>query len=216
MMKRRPYTASSTVFLTLEEPRTMMFPTTALKAMALTLLALTFSACALSPQHVELMPSVEVTSRLPVAHIVSLSIEDQRPQNYLGTRGGVYADTSYIYPATSLQQSLRPAALQALQQLGLQTEGVSPQPILIKLVIEQLSYQMDDRALPKKVTLNTRIRAELTRGTQQHQGNFNSAKVYNFVKSPSAEQNQKIVNEILSETLTRLFNDPQLLAFLQR
>ncbi len=187
----------------------------AIRAILTAACALIISGCALSPQHVTLSPRVTVNDHIAVAHIVQLHIEDKRPQQHLGTRGGVYSETSYIYPQQSLPASLRPAAIRALQELGLQTEGLSPQPIQLTLTVEELSYRTDDSKLPKKVALSTRIHARVIKGEREHEGRFNSSKTYSFVKSPSTEENQKIINELLSETMTRLFNDPKLLNFIR-
>lgn len=183
------------------------------QAIRLTLLSplLLLSACALSPQYVEIDPDIEVNSQLPVAQVVSVQVEDNRGQEALGTRGGTYSDTSFIYPSKSLSESLKPAAEQALQEMGLETQGASPMPIKLTLIVDQLSYQMNNSAVPKVVTLNTRIRATVDRGGEHYEGRYSSSKSRNFMTSPNEEANRQMVNAVLSETLTRLFNDPEIL-----
>ena len=187
-----------------------------LKIFFLPLLLIILTGCALSPQNVELNPTVTVTNSIPVAHVVRLSIEDQRPQEHLGTRGGVYAESSYIHPARPLEESLHPAATKALQGLGLQTDGVSPKPILVNIIIDELSYAVDNDSVPKKVTLKTRIRAQILKASREHNGQFSSTKTHSYIKLPDEEENQKIINDILSNTLTRLFNDQKLINFIQK
>ncbi|OMH25926.1 YajG family lipoprotein [Motiliproteus sp. MSK22-1] len=186
-----------------------------LKTSLLALLSIALTGCALSPQNVELNPTVTVTNSIPVSHVVKLNIEDRRSQNQLGTRGGVYAESSYIYPARPIEESLRPTALKALENLGLQTTGMSPSPILVNIIIDELSYTADDSSVPKKVTLKTRIRANVLKASREHNGQFNSSKTHSYIKLPSEEENQKIINDILSETLTRLFNDQKLVDFIK-
>ncbi len=186
-----------------------------IRNLGIALLTLLLSACALSPQYVEIDPDINVNRQIGVSHIVTLDIEDRRPQNPLGTRGGVYAKTSFIYPSQPLAQGLRPAANRALQQLGLSTEGLSPNPISITLFIDELSYQADSSSLPVKITLNCRIRAEVNKADSSHQGNFKSSATHSYVKSPSEEENRKIINEILSETMTRVFSDEKLISFIE-
>ncbi|MEH6627871.1 MAG: YajG family lipoprotein, partial [Motiliproteus sp.] len=163
----------------------------------------------------EIDPDIKINQHINVAHTATLDIEDRRPQNPLGTRGGVYATTSFIYPSQPLEQGLRPAAIHALQQLGLTTEGLSPKPIGINLYIDELSYLAESSSLTVTVTLNCRISAEINKADRSHQGNFKSSKTYSYVKSPNEEENRKIINEILSETMTRVFNDEKLISFIQ-
>ncbi|MCW8886608.1 MAG: YajG family lipoprotein [Motiliproteus sp.] len=183
------------------------------------LIATTFSllltACALSPQYVEIDPDIEVRQQVVSTHVTTLDIVDRRPKSELGTRGGVYAETSFIYPSQPLPDSLRPAAIEALGKLGLATQGQSPQPVNITLYIDELSYHTDSAALQKNVTLNCRISAEIKKGTRSHQGNFNSTKMHSYLKAPNEGENRKIINEVLSETLTRVFNDTQVINFIQ-
>ncbi len=182
-------------------------------ALRLTLLSplLLLTACALSPQYVDIDPDSEVNHQLPVSQVVLVQVEDNRGQEALGTRGGTYSDTSFIYPSKSLSESLTPAAEQALRELGLDTQGPSPMPIKLTLIVDQLSYQMNDSALPKVVTLTSRVRAKVDRGGEHYEGRYSSSQSRNFMTSPNDEANRQMVNAVLSDTLTRLFNDPEIL-----
>lgn len=180
------------------------------------LAVLSLSGCALSPQYVDLRPDIEIKQQVNPSQVVTLSIEDNRGKAQLGTRGGVYKDTSFIYLNRPIADSLRPAAIQALNALGLDTEGQSPVPVNIKLRLDRFDYQMNDEKLPKKVALNIGIHLTATKGSGTHEGQFNSAKEYSFMRAPSDEDNEKIINEILSETLSRLFNDQRLLDFIRQ
>ena len=89
------------------------------RASLIVVLSLLFAGCALSPQNVILTPTITITNSITAPHVVKLSIDDRRPQKHLGTRGGVYAKSSYIYLAKPLAQSLYPAAITALQKYNL-------------------------------------------------------------------------------------------------
>ncbi len=178
--------------------------------------AVVLSACALSPQYVDVNPTIEVKKQTASPNVVQLQIEDKRPQTQLGTRGGVYKDTSYIYLNKPIAETLTPVAEKALQQLGLQTNGQSPQPYEITIRLDKLTYSINEEKLPKKVALNTSLHLSVNKGDRSHEGEFNSSKEFSYMKAPSEEENEKIINEILSETLTRLFNDPQFITFIDQ
>lgn len=184
-----------------------------LRSLSITLLIVSLAACALSPQYVEIDPDIKISQQIDTAHITALTIYDKRPENQLGTRGGVYAQTSFIYPSQPLTESLKPAALHALQQLGLATEGLSPNPLNVSLNIDELSYTADSSTLPIKVTLNCRISIEIDKMGSIHKGNFKSSKTHSYLKSPNEEENKKIINEIVSDTMTRVLNDQKLINF---
>lgn len=176
---------------------------------------LLLTACALSPQYVEISPKIEVKERIMPAQVVQLSIEDNRTQQHIGTRGGVYKETSYIYLDKPVSKSLRPVAIAALQELGLDPNGVSPQPVLMNIRLDQLSYVMSDESLPKKVDLTASLHLSASKGDKNHEGRFNSAKQFSFFSAPDEEDNTEMINEILSDTLTRLFNDPKFIQFIR-
>lgn len=186
------------------------------RAAVLILSAVFLGGCALSPQYVDLKPTIDVKEQELTPNIVQLSIVDKRPETKLGTRGGVYKDTSYIYLSKPIEETLTPAAQAALQKLGLQTQGLSPLPYQMTIQLDKLTYKMNDEKLPKKVSIDTSISVFLSKGDKSHQGEFSSAKEFSYMKSPNEEENQKIINEILSDTLTRLFNDNKVVSFLSQ
>lgn len=189
------------------------------KRLTLTLLVSMFAlavlnGCALSPQYVDIKPTIDVKSKVAAANIVIVNVQDRRAQAQLGTRGGVYKDTSYIYLSKPINETLQPEAKSALNRLGLQTQGASPQPIEMTIFLDKLSYSIIEEKLPKKVNLEAKLSLTVKRGNETHEGAFNSAKEFSYMKSPSEEENEKIINEILSETLSRLFNDSRFINFM--
>jgi len=179
--------------------------------------ALSLIGCATSPQQVHLNPQIEVNSRLAKQPAVQLTINDLRTTPSLGTRGGVYGSTNHITADRNLSDSLRPAAIKALNELGARVDAPSPFPVTLSLDIERISYQVDDgSALPIQITLDAAIRATASKEGKQFSGRYESSKRHKFVAAPSEQRNEEIINEILSETLVRVFNDPRLLTFMEQ
>jgi len=180
-------------------------------------LAVSLIGCASSPQQVHLNPQIDVSSRLTKQPAVQLTINDLRPSPSMGTRGGVYGSTNHITADRNLSDSLRPAAIKALNELGARVDASSPFPIALSLDIEKVSYQVDQNSsLPIQITLDAAIRASASKEGKSFSGRYESSKMHKFIKAPSEQRNEEIINEILSDTLNRVFNDPRLLTFMEQ
>ncbi|WP_207061969.1 YajG family lipoprotein [Motiliproteus sp. SC1-56] len=179
-------------------------------------LALLLSGCAKSPQQVMLDPSINASAQLKKRPVVQLSIVDNRPSPILGTRGGVYA-TNHITLAEPLERSLRPEMERALQAIGAELNQVSPFPIRLTLYLDRLSYEVEDTGtLPLMVNLHSTLRAQAKSGQLKYEGRWESSRQHQFLSVPTEAKNQDIINDLLSETLNRMINDPKLLQFLQQ
>lgn len=177
---------------------------------------ITLAGCAQSPQQVRLNPVISVSNILDNQPSVHLSITDKRPSQSLGTRGGIYRDTNHITLEQQLNRSLRPAAEAALTEMGVQVDQPSPMPTQLNLIVEELSYKVaDTQSLPLEITLRSRIAAVANKDGRQQASRYESTKLHKFFKAPDEATNAKIINDIVSETLTRLFNDPRLVNFIR-
>lgn len=179
--------------------------------------ALGLVGCASSPQQVHLNPDIAINSRLAKQPAVQLTINDLRSSSSMGTRGGVYGDSNHITADRNLSDSLRPAAVKALNELGARVDAPSPFPIALTLDIERIVYHVDpNSSVPLLINLEAAIRASASKEGKQFSGRYESSKQHKFAIAPSDERNAEIINDILSETLARVFNDPRLLTFLEQ
>lgn len=170
------------------------------------------SSCALSPQSVHLDPDIKVTSKLSANPPVALEIEDARPENSIGRRGGIYDDSSHILPAAPLAKSLRPAASEALERMGVRLSEQAPTRLILR--VERLDYEADGKVTPIRVQLEAGIQVRALRGEDRFSGRYESSQEHQFLKRPSEEDNARIINEVLANTLSRALADPGLRAFL--
>lgn len=186
-------------------------------SIVLATLALTLSGCAQSPQQINLNPQVRVNSHISNQPSVHLSVVDKRPSKSLGTRGGTYRESNHITLARDLQSMLKPAASAALSQMGIVIDQPSLTPTDLQLWVEKLHYEVNDaQTLPIEVTLQVQIAAVANKGDQKQISRYESSKVHKFFTPPSTAKNEEIINKIVSTTLTRLFNDPKLIALIQQ
>lgn len=177
----------------------------------ITALIVALAGCAQSPQQVRLSPKVSVNSYLGNQPAVHLTITDNRPSKILGTRGGVYRGTNNITLSRDLSSTLRTVATAALNEMGVVVDEPSPRPTQLVLIVEKLEYKVSDKqTLPIEVALHTQFAAIADNNGKQQTTRYQSSKIHKFFTAPSTDDNEAIINDIVSETLTRLFNDPKL------
>src|SRR5699024_4786598 len=88
------------------------------------LVCLTFlSACALSPQRVTLTPSVNHVEQNSIGHNQPLRVvgKDWRDNTVIGSRGGIYADTSLIRASNDVADLIADKVRHNLQSRGFNT-----------------------------------------------------------------------------------------------
>jgi uncharacterized lipoprotein len=179
-------------------------------------LLLTLGGCAQSPQQITLTPQIDINNHLNNQPSVHLRVIDKRPSQSLGTRGGTYRDSNHITLASDIRSMLKPVASEALTKMGMRVDQPSPMPTDLQIWVETLLYEVNDaQTLPLEITLQVQIAAVANKGDKQQVSRFASSKVHKFLRPPSSEKNEAIINEIISTTLTRLLNDPKLITLIQ-
>ncbi len=186
------------------------------RLLSLSLWFLLLSGCALSPQQVLISPQVTPTQTLQGAPRVQVTVVDQRPRDIIGTRGGIYGDTSFVRPGNDLKQALASQAETALAAMGARPGPAAADSTRITLYLETLDYSVKTQGVFKDINLQCHMRAVAEQGGRRHEGRFVSNRTHRFVKAPSDAENEAIINEIISETLGRAVNDSELASFIQR
>jgi uncharacterized lipoprotein len=179
-------------------------------AIAFSLLA----ACAYSPQQITINPIIDIAGEdYGNGRAVTIAVEDGREVKVLGSRGGVYKDTSTITVANSLTGAIARAAEAKLAVQGFNTNDDTASTQL-KIIVEELIYDVPEQSVGKKVSLTAVLKVIASSGNETYSGRYKSNSEQQTVVTPSMNRNQEMVNDLLSDTLTRLFSDPKLKAFL--
>lgn len=178
-------------------------------------LALSLTGCALSPQQIEMKPTAEVQpanrgNNQPVQVIAV----DSRDSKAFGSRGGVYKDTSLVQPANDLRPAIAETVRQGLQTLGYNAFNPGDEATTLEVRLEKLEYIPEEGSVVNEVTLNLELVAEARRDDTTHVGTYKSSVEHDLPFTPSAARNQEMVNDILSRSIERMLNDPEMQAFL--
>ncbi|MCY1289310.1 hypothetical protein D3C81_1398180 [compost metagenome] len=181
-------------------------------------LSLTLVGCALSPQ--QLSPQPKLTGPLtPVGQgqPVVVRVADGRPSPVLGTRGGIYAETSAI----SVQSQDILPRLQAEAEAAVRLLGFTPSPNAynapqLTLTLADLKYQSPKEGVyVTEANISASFRVDVQNSTRRYSGKYGASLNQRFGTAPNQQTNTKLVTDVLSDALTRAFKDPtigQLLA----
>ncbi|MDE3735650.1 MULTISPECIES: YajG family lipoprotein [Pseudomonas] len=173
-------------------------------------LSLTLVGCALSPQ--QLSPQPKLTGPLtPMGQgqPVVVRVADGRPSPVLGTRGGIYSDTSAI----SVQSQDILPRLQAEAEAAVRLLGFTPSPNAynapqLTLTLADLKYQSPKETYVTEANISASFRVDVQNSTRRYSGKYGASLNQRFGTAPNQQTNTKLVSDVLSDALTRAFKDP--------
>jgi uncharacterized lipoprotein len=177
-------------------------------------LSLLMGGCAVSPQSIVLHPQATLTGPIyGQGRELTIKIEDRRSSSVLGTRGGVYENSSVITISNDITAALLLAARTSAAQLGFDGSSSSA-PAHLTLILEELSYDTQTSNLINTVSIDANITLVTTVGGSSHTGHYRTQRSHQFPRLPDAQKNQEIISEALSTSLERGFSDISLANFL--
>lgn len=175
------------------------------------LLGLSLVGCAHSPQ--QLRPQPRITAQLAAVgqgQPVAVRVVDGRQSPVLGTRGGLYPETSAI---TVQGQDILPR-LQTEAEAAVRLLGFTPSPNAynapqLTLTLADLKYQSPkDGTYVTEANISASFRADVQNSNRRYSGRYGASLNQRFGMAPNQETNTKLVGDVLSDALTRAFKDP--------
>lgn len=174
---------------------------------------LALGGCALSPQVVPAQPVIDHAA-LPKDggnDTVALSVRDLRGNAVLGHRGGVY-DTATVTMSADMPTQLRTQIAQALSARGFRVAGAGePANLTLAVEVTGMTYVVTQGQLTRTVEVSTTIKARSGIGEITRTNEYRDARTKEFVKPPTEEQNESLVNESIAAALQRMLADPEFL-----
>ena len=172
-------------------------------------------ACAYSPQQVTVVPTVLMEDEAyGQSKVVDVQVEDQRDSQVIGSRGGAYPDTSVITISNDINASVAKASESVLRQQGFIVQSEMQAVANIKVIIDSLHYEKDKKSLTSKVNLLSVIRLEIVVAEKTFNGRYQTVSTQKSMTTPSNEQNESLINTVLSKTLKQAFTDQKVKVFL--
>ncbi len=175
---------------------------------------LSLTGCALSPQTITIAPTPNVpTEHIGQNRVIGLSVLDEREKKSLGSRGGIYADSSNISPANDVATAVETAMKTGLQAQGYQL-GSADASAVLKVSVTRLSYEVPAGTVASTANISATVRVTAERNGSNLSTDYSSTVTRKLPVAPTAAQNEKWVNELLGETIARFFADAKMRAFI--
>ena len=177
------------------------------------------AGCAHSPQQLNVTPTVttqlnQVAQRQPVV----VTVQDSRSSPTPGTRGGLYPDSSNLTISPQAIPHLRQQVEQAVAQLGFQMvpQG-TPNANSLVVSLAELSYvSPKDSVYVTQADIGATFAAEVRSLNQRYNGRYSASAQHRFGYAPNQATNTRLVTEVMSDALSRIFRDPEVIRILQQ
>ena len=179
------------------------------------LMTILLVACAHSPQQLSLKPDIElVGERYGRGQVVNVITVDERASKVVGSLGGAYPESSLITLAEGVEDDLTRAVEAHLVTQGFNTGAAQESTAQFKLIIESLKYDVPKQWLGKTVVLKAGMKVEVSFGREIYTGNYLTEQKHVLPVTPTLEKNEELVSSVISQTLSRVFQDKKLQAFM--
>ena len=169
------------------------------------------AGCAYSPQTVTVEPKVKPSGQTTgQSRQIELTDADERATKVLGTRGGIYDKTAVITIGNDMPEAIARATRGYLAAQGF-VVGVPSAPIRLHIAVDTLNYDREAVAAGEKISVYALLRAEVRHGNETYRGRYETRNENRTAGKASQRRNEELVNELISDTLQRVFADQELM-----
>ncbi|MFC2972796.1 YajG family lipoprotein [Azotobacter bryophylli] len=180
---------------------------------------LSLAGCALSPQQIQPDPKINAPlTAVGHGQPVVVRVVDGRSSQSLGTRGGLYPETSSV---NVRKQDILPR-LQTQAEAAVRLLGFTPSPNAynapqLTLTLAELKYQSPKEGLyVTEADISATFRVDVMSGGRSYNGRYGATLNQRFGMAPNEETNTKLISDVLSDAMTRAFKDPSIGQLLAR
>lgn len=174
---------------------------------------LTGPGCAFNPQTANIAPTVSVMGSSEGDGVsVAVRVVDERAKKSLGRRGTAYGAAAEITAAQDVATIVHDEIIAGLKKKGFVAgpEGDTKLTVEIRL----LEYSTSAGFWTGGVQIQSALKAIATKDGKTYEKMYRVDREERVVVVPTAETNEKWINDALSEVLTQLLDDAGLTRFL--
>lgn len=172
--------------------------------------SLGLTGCVNSPQQLDPVPQLKATIN-PVGQgqPVIVRVVDGRASQSLGTRGGLYPETSLVVvPSARIVPKLQAQVEAAVRLLGFTPSPNAYNAPQLTLTLAELNYQSPkDGLYVTEANIAATLRVEVQNATRRYTGRYGASLNQRFGMAPNEQSNTQLVSDVLSDALTRAFRD---------
>jgi len=186
------------------------------KLLLITLCAF-FSGCAFNPQKANVSPTVAVMASSEGKGVsVAVRVVDERPSKSLGHRGTAYGAAAEITSVQEISFIVQREISAALQKKGFTVveynDSANPR---LAVEVRLLEYTTSQGFWTGGVQIKGALKAIAANGSRTYEKMYRSEKEERVVVVPTAETNERWINDSLSDVLNQLLNDNSLFSVLK-
>ncbi len=179
------------------------------------LLGLTATSCARSPQIVVLSPQLAgPPGRIAEQRSIELRMRDERSSNVIGSRGGLYAETSTISTEGDIGPELTELLSEKLQQQGFTVVPPgSGGDVKLDVELQKLTYEMGGSVLTE-IKLSSSVGVTCSKGGDTLTSRYETNHREEFATVPDEEKNSELINMVVARSLDEMLGDKELRDFM--
>ena len=175
------------------------------------------SGCAFNPQKANVAPTVAVMASNEGKGIsVAVRVVDERPSKSLGRRGTAYGAAAEITSVQEISFIVQREIGDALKKKGYSVvdygDALNPR---LSVEVRLLQYSTSQGFWTGGVQIQSALKANATNGLRMYEKMYRSEKEERVMVVPTAETNERWINDALSDVLNQLLNDSSLFSVLQ-
>ena len=176
------------------------------------------AGCAFNPQTANITPTVSVMSSSDGKGVsVAVRVSDERPSKSLGRRGTGYGAAAEITAAQNIAAVVQKEIVAGLNKKGFAAmDGEGKANARLSVEVRLLEYSTSQGFWTGGVNVKGALKAVATRNGQTYEKMYRTDKEERVVVVPTAETNEKWINDALSEVLRQLLDDSGLVMFLTK
>ncbi len=169
-------------------------------------------ACSTAPQRLDLKPAIAVAGRnVGQGTPVAVQVIDRRELTEAQRAGAVTG----IDPKVNVVDVVYQEATRALERLGFAVEPTaSPLSNTLTLELLRINYDLSTAVMKKTVFIDADLRATAKSGGNSFATTYRAHQEQEVAFLPAPATSQRLINETLSNALSRAFADPQLMGVL--
>lgn len=174
-------------------------------------------ACALSPQTIMLQPVLQVDANKAIGkgRTIALEVVDIRPSPTIGSRGGVYPETSTITTTGDVTPAIQKALSAVLGDYQfVVVDAGADASLKMKVSIDSIDYVASGAPRVSGIQTTTVVSVVCVNGRREFTGQYKGTSSKNVITPPDTEENQQLINEALAKVLDRVLSDEKLLEFM--
>jgi uncharacterized lipoprotein len=185
--------------------------------LAVSLLGLAAASCARSPQVVFLSPQLAgPPDRISQQRSVELSVRDDRSTKVIGSRGGVYAETSTISTEDDISPGLTKLIGEKLEQQGYTVvPRGSGGEVKLTVELQELTYETGGSVLTE-IKLSSSVGVTCTKAGETLTSRYGTNHREEFATAPDAEKNSELINMVVGKSLDAMLADEDLRDFMSQ